>query len=187
MAALGWLPKQCGKKHPCAPAENSLKHVWQESACQSPPCEACSSRSPHGATSTYVSTHAGSVGMDAPPGAPHGALFAVMDPTACPCTSVGVSGRDVAESEGDGSDTTKENTDGGSASRGVDDKTGRTGEPQPPPVLWPTNGGKRAQVRNKGPVAHRLRLRSAYAQQGDAWGTGEPAFTSYHHMFKVGP
>ncbi|CAN0374407.1 unnamed protein product, partial [Ectocarpus fasciculatus] len=53
-----------------------------------------------------------------------------------------------------------------------------------PPVLWPCNGDKLAYRRGRGPVAHRLRLRSAYAQRGDAWGTGEPAFSSFHHMFK---
>lgn len=61
----------------------------------------------------------------------------------------------------------------------------RTREPYDPPVLWPVNGDKFAYRRDRGPVAHGLRLESAYAQQGDAWGTGEPAFSSYHHMFKV--
>lgn len=60
-----------------------------------------------------------------------------------------------------------------------------TREPYDPPVLWPVNGDKFAYRRDRGPVAHGLRLESAYAQQADAWGTGEPAFSSYHHMFKV--
>ena len=54
-----------------------------------------------------------------------------------------------------------------------------------PPLLWPVGASKFAYSTGQGPVAHLLRLRSAYSQQADAWGTGEPAFTSYHHMFKV--
>ncbi|CAM9800551.1 unnamed protein product, partial [Laminaria digitata] len=100
-----------------------------------------------------------------PRGATVGSTFAVMDPSPCRCT---------LERGGNGS----------SSGGGVGSATNRGQGVYDPPLLWPLGGSKLAYSTGQGPVAHLLRLRSAYSQQADAWGTGEPAFTSYHHMFK---
>ncbi len=112
-----------------------------------------------------------------------------MDPGPCPCATARLVG---AGAGGDGSDPNvrmshvvgKRKAEGAAGDGGEEEpQIGR--EPYNPPVLWPVNGEKFAFQRDRGPVAHGLRLESAYAQQADAWGTGEPAFSSYHHMFKV--
>lgn len=128
------------------------------------------------------------MGYQCPPGAPPGALFAVMDPVPCRCVAAGAVG---ASGHGNNSNCRGEGVAGkrkaeGAAGRGGgDEELQKTRETYDPPVLWPVNGEKFAYRRGRGPVAHGLQLESAYAQQGDAWGTGEPAFSSYHHMFKV--
>ena len=165
-------------------------------------CEACSNRPPHAASSTYVATPAPSptpdgealktdVGVDAPPGATPGALFAVMDPSSCCCKADVISVRDadrVQDDEGAVGDGEGEELDGELPAAGARSKDSATSKNDKadhlPPVLWPPRASV-ASSREFGPVAHCLRLRSAYAQQPDAWGTGEPAFTSYHHLFKV--
>ncbi|CAM9881810.1 unnamed protein product [Ascophyllum nodosum] len=164
-------------------------------------CEACSNRPPHAASSTYVATPAQSptpdgealktdVGVDAPPGATPGALFAVMDPSSCGCKADVISVRDadrVQDDEGAVGDGEGEELDGELPAAGARSKDSATSKNDKadhlPPVLWPPRASV-ASSREFGPVAHCLRLRSAYAQQPDAWGTGEPAFTSYHHLFK---
>lgn len=98
-----------------------------------------------------------------------------MDPLSCRCASTGSLG--VSGDSGGGSVSGKRKADGSAVQR--------EREVYDPPVLWPVNGEKFAYRRERGPVEHGLRLESAYAQQGDAWGTGEPAFSTYHHMFKV--
>eukprot|EP00903_Cladosiphon_okamuranus_P015669 g14470.t1 len=140
-----------------------------------PSCQACSNRLPHYGPSTYVINDTSVTDYRSPPGARPGTLFAVMDPAPCRCV------------------TADENcpTEGFVGKRKAGNETGSgdevrqmTREPYDPPVLWPVNGDKFAYRRDRGPVVHDLRLESAYAQQADAWGTGEPAFSSYHHMFK---
>ena len=145
-----------------------------------PSCRACSNRLPHEASSTYVASDDDPVpptDYRCPPGAPPGALFAVMDPVPCRCVTPDGSCR--------GEGVVGKRKAGTAAGGGGGEVPQRTREPYDPPVLWPVNGDKFAYRRDRGPVAHGLRLESAYAQQGDAWGTGEPAFSSYHHMFKV--
>lgn len=135
-------------------------------------CETCSGRRPHDAACTYVvADDPPLTAMDyyRPPGASPGTLFAVMDPVSCRCTTTG-------QHDGRG---------GGGASGGAENEFHKGRETHDPPILWPVQGNKIAYKRDRGPVFHNLDLKSAYAQQGDAWGTGEPAFSSYHHLFKV--
>lgn len=139
-----------------------------------PSCQACSNRLPHQASSAYVIAD---TDHRCPPGAPPGALFAVMDPVPCRCVAADGSCRR------DG--VLGKRKPGSAAEGGGDERAEKTREPYDPPVLWPVKGDKFAYRRGQGPVVHGLRLESAYAQQGDGWGTGEPAFSSYHHMFKV--
>lgn len=123
-----------------------------------------------------------------PTGAPPGTHFAVMDPAPCSCVTaeeVGAGGGHGGNGSCQGEGGVGKRKAGGAAGGGGHEVPQRTREPYDPPVLWPVNGDKFAYRRDRGPVAHGLRLESAYAQQGDARGTGEPAFTSYHHMFKV--
>lgn len=131
------------------------------------------------------------------PGAPPSSFFAVMDPTPCSCTvqqAVKQGGSSSGTGSGGACDGSSSNTgknDDGGSDVGGDAKNelrislGEGHETHNPPLLWPGDGNKLAHRREQGPVVHGLRLKSAYAQQADAWGTGEPAFTSYHHMFKV--
>lgn len=159
-----------------------------------PSCQACSKRAPHVASSTYVVADDAVSAADAaidyrcPPGAPPGTRFAVMDPVPCHCVTAGAVG---ASGHGSNANSCQEEgvgrkrKAGSAAGGGGGEVLQRTWEPYEPPVLWPVNRDKIAYQRGRGPVAHGLRLQSAYAQQGDAWGTGEPAFSSYHHMFKV--
>lgn len=136
------------------------------------PCDRCARRPPQGAVSRYVMHDSGEANADAdfPPGAPHGSTFVLMDP-APPC-------RCAMGRANDGDSRT-----GNKSQRGSD--VHRNLETYNPPLLWPSNGDKMARTSGQGPVKHRLRLRSSYSQQADAWGSGEPAFTSYHHLFKV--
>lgn len=152
-----------------------------------PQCQACSNRLPHEASSTYqIAEYAvtAATGYRCPPGAPRGTLFAVMDPLRCRCAAAGLLG--IRGESGRGGVITKKMEAGGAGGGGGDGGAvhGKR-EVYDPPVLWPVNGEKFAFRREQGPVEHGLRLESAYAQQGDAWGTGEPAFSTYHHMFKV--
>lgn len=150
-----------------------------------PSCQACSNRLPHDASSTYTiddDAVSAATGYRCPPGAPPGTLCAVMDPVPCRCATAGlldVGGHNIYGDRG------CKRKDKGGGGRGDGDAVSRGREVYDPPVLWPVNGEKFAFRRDRGPVMHGLRLESAYAQQGDAWGTGEPAFTTYHHMFKV--
>eukprot|EP00752_Nemacystus_decipiens_P007761 g6935.t1 len=143
-------------------------------------CQACSNRLPHEASSTYVIADdaASSTATDyrCPPGAAPGTIFAVMDPVPCRCVTA--DGSCPEES------VAGKRKGGSAAGGGGGEAPQRTREPYNPPVLWSVNGDKLAFRRDRGPVSHGLRLESAYAQQADAWGTGEPAFSSYHHMFK---
>lgn len=126
-----------------------------------------------------------------PPGiAPGGEeCFAVMDPTSCPCNEQNVVRRGTDRTPGDSG---RLNACGNKESGGVIDGEARgegmediaVSENVAPPCLWP-NGALLGNSQGSGPMRHDLRLRSAYAQQGNAWGTGEPAFTSYHKQFKV--
>lgn len=141
-----------------------------------PPCRLCSGRPPHGASSSYLTVDASTAEGDTPSGAPIGSLFAVMDPSPCPCT--------IERGGKAGQEGRRDRNGGGGSSRG-DGRGGRGEGVYHPPLLWPVGGSKFAYSTGHGPVKHPLRLRSAYSQQADAWGTGEPAFTTYHHMFKV--
>lgn len=106
-----------------------------------------------------------------------------MDPAPCRCASARA--LDVSDDSGPGSITGKRKADAGGSGRGDGSAVLEERDVYDPPVLWPVKGEEFAFRRERGPVEHGLRLESAYAQQGDAWGTGEPAFSSYHHMFKV--
>lgn len=160
------------------------------------PCEACSCRPPYAAFSRYVAVSDENTDacVGVPPGAPPGSLFAVIDPSPCSCKAVsaraqhnigsrkaqGVDGRDGKEKGGV--------LDAGSSNGGegsTEAAKGRVDKNCLSRVKWTSKGANGAPLRGLGPVMHRLRLRSAYAQQADAWGTGEPAFTSYHNSFKV--
>ncbi|CAM9847920.1 unnamed protein product, partial [Ectocarpus sp. 8 AP-2014] len=147
-----------------------------------PACEECSKRDD--APSAYVvagdAASAAAAGYPCPPGAPPGTLFAVLDPSPCRCTAAEPSAGESRPDSGGG----KRSAKGGGDGDGPQEEFHRGREAYDPPVLWPSNGDKLAYRRGRGPVAHGLRLRSAYAQRGDAWGTGEPAFSSFHHMFK---
>lgn len=114
-----------------------------------------------------------------------------MDPSPCRCTDeIDVSGGDPILAGGDGqgpkaaSGSVEDKIGGVSGVGGGGEVGAGDGEGIVPPCLWP-DGAQLGDSRDWGPVRHGLRLRSAYAQQGDAWGTGEPAFTTYHDMFKV--
>ncbi|CAM9805110.1 unnamed protein product [Scytosiphon promiscuus] len=112
-----------------------------------------------------------------------------MDPLSCRCAAAGHNdggGGGGASSGGRRPDEgiTKKLKPAGGGGAGVENEFHGGRETYDPPVLWPVQGEKIAFRRNRGPVVHSLGLQSAYAQQGDAWGTGEPAFSSYHHMFK---
>lgn len=115
-----------------------------------------------------------------------------MDPTPCPCNERNIVRRGTDQAPGDsgGSSHATGRDDQGSGSV-VDGEAGGEGvedvgvsENVAPPCLWP-NGAIMGNSQGSGPMHHELRLRSAYAQQGNAWSTGEPAFTSYHSLFKV--
>ncbi|CBJ48564.1 hypothetical protein Esi_0025_0149 [Ectocarpus siliculosus] len=164
--------REKGKRPAQSPPPPGLRHP--------PPSEECSNRDD--APSTYVvagdtasaaAAAAAAAGYRCPPGAPPGTLFAVLDPSPCRCTAVEPAAGERRSDGGGGKRSATGGGDGGGPQEAYD-----------PPVLWPRNGDKLAYRRGTGPVAHGLRLRSAYAQRGDSWGTGEPAFSSFHHMFK---
>ena len=166
---------------PLALHDRVLRRPHLQPQPSGPSCQACSNRLPHDASSSTYVIAEGAVSSTAtdyrhPPGARPGTLFAVMDPVPCRC----VIDHDQCGAEGDVG-----KRKAGSETGSGDEVRRMTREPYDPPVLWPVNGDKFAYQRDRGPVAHGLRLKSAYAQQADAWGTGEPAFSSYHHMFKV--
>lgn len=156
------------------------------------PCEACSCRPPYAAFSRYIAVSDGNADecVEAPPGAPPGSLFAVIDPSPCSCKADGARvqhNKGARKAQGvDGRDGKGKGgvLDAG-PSNGTEAAKGNADENRLSPVLWTSKGVNGAPLRGLGPVVHRLRLRSAYAQQANAWGTGEPAFTSYHASFKV--
>ncbi|CAM9293577.1 unnamed protein product [Ectocarpus sp. 12 AP-2014] len=176
-AGRGWGDRREKGKGPThSPPPPGLRHP--------PPCEECSNRDD--APSTYVvagdaTSAAAAAGYRCPPGAPHGTLFAVLDPSPCRCTAAEPA---TGERRSDGGGGKRSAKSGGDDGDRPQEEFHRGREAYDPPVLWPSNGDKLAYRRGRGPVAHGLRLRSAYAQRGDAWGTGEPAFSSFHHMFK---
>lgn len=148
----------------------------------------CASRPPHGASSFYLTGDAFSAEGDAPRGARVGSKFVVMDPLPCRCT-IERGGKARGGETGslkDGGGGRNGSLRGGEGGGGATGNAGGGRGVYHPPVLWPVNGEKFAFSTGEGPVMHPLRLKSAYSQQADAWGTGEPAFTTYHHMFKVG-
>lgn len=121
----------------------------------------------------------------------------MIDPSPCSCKANSGDGARAQHKEGarkakgaDGRDGKRKGRvlDGGSSTggeRSTEAAKGDFDKDHLPPVPWTSKGVNGAPLRGLGPVVHRLRLRSAYAQQADAWGTGEPAFTSYHGSFKV--
>ena len=166
VSAPCFLPPLTPGQNPCLP--------WLTS--RQPPCHLCSGRAPHGASSSYLTVGASTAEGDTPSGAPAGSIFAVMDPSPCPCT--------IERAGKAGQEGGRDRNGGTGSSRGGGGGGGGEGMYHPR-LLWPVRGSKFAYSAGHGPVEHPLKLRSAYSQQADAWGTGEPAFTSYHHMFKV--
>lgn len=157
-------------------------------------CSVCCTRLPDAAATAYVmpSDPLGRLVLP-PPSATGGSYFAVMDPNPCSCNERGGLVRRGQQAR---DNSARNKTEDGSWGRGKGkgkekrgpeaDDTTRVPPELFPPVLWPHRGSRNlANSRRYGKLIHGLRLRSAYAQQRDAWGTGEPAFTSFHHLFKV--
>lgn len=156
-------------------------------------CSVCCTRLPDAAAAAYVmpSDPLGRLVLP-PPSATGGSYFAVMDPNPCCCNE-----RTSLVRRGQaGDNSVRSKNENGSWGRGKGKRKEKRGPEADdatsvppelfPPVLWPhLGGGTLANSRQYGKLIHGLRLRSAYAQQTDAWGTGEPAFTSFHHLFKV--
>lgn len=112
--------------------------------------------------------------------------IAVMDPTPCACWDAGGSFSGGSSAQGGKDEDNKPATGVNDRPPGGSSTKKKRTEQHYPPALWDgLGGGSVAHRPGLGPVRHGLRLKSAYAQQGDAWGTGEPAFTSFHARFKV--